>query len=433
MPQVELWALTPFAIMLLSIAVMPLIAGKWWENNLHKLYVALALSVPTGYYLIANGMGENLQHQILKDYLPFIILLGALFIVTGGIRINGDIQARPRNNTFIMAIGYLLASFIGTTGAAMLLIRPLLEFNKQREYKVHTVVVFIALVANCGGILTPLGDPPLFLLYLRGAEFSWFMNMLPEWLTVGAIILTGYYFVDKYIYYHKEHIANVMADFREKSPLYIKGRINIIYLICIILTVAYVNPSHLPQMGAEDAPLRESAMREIILIIIALFSILTTRRGLREANQFSWEPLIEVAVVFIGIFVTMTPALIYLNAHATSLGLQTPDQFFYGAGFLSAFLDNSPTAVAFHTVAQGIPHATDAVMVAGVPQEILRAISLGAVFFGAMTYIGNGPNFMVKSIAEHNGIRMPSFFGYMFRFSLIIMLPVYIIVQLIFL
>ena len=433
MPQVELWALTPFAIMLLSIAVMPLIAGKWRENNLHKLYVALALSVPTGYYLIANGMGENLQHQILKDYLPFIILLGALFIVTGGIRINGDIQARPRNNTLIMAIGYLLASFIGTTGAAMLLIRPLLEFNKQREYKVHTVVVFIALVANCGGILTPLGDPPLFLLYLRGAEFSWFMNMLPEWLTVGAIILTGYYFVDKYIYYHKEHIANVMADFREKSPLYIKGRINIIYLICIILTVAYVNPSHLPQMGAEDAPLRESAMREIILIIIALFSILTTRRGLREANQFSWEPLIEVAVVFIGIFVTMTPALIYLNAHATSLGLQTPDQFFYGAGFLSAFLDNSPTAVAFHTVAQGIPHATDAVMVAGVPQEILRAISLGAVFFGAMTYIGNGPNFMVKSIAEHNGVKMPSFFGYMFRFSLIIMLPVYIIVQLIFL
>lgn len=433
MPQVELWALTPFAIMLLSIAVMPLIAGKWWENNLHKLYVALALSVPTGYYLIANGMGENLQHQILKDYLPFIILLGALFIVTGGIRINGDIQARPRNNTLIMAIGYLLASFIGTTGAAMLLIRPLLEFNRLREYKVHTVVVFIALVANCGGILTPLGDPPLFLLYLRGAEFSWFMNMLPEWLTVGAIILTGYYFVDKYIYYHKEHIANVMADFREKTPLYIKGRINIIYLICIILTVAYVNPSHLPQMGAEDAPLRESAMREIILIIIALFSILTTRRGLREANQFSWEPLIEVAVVFIGIFVTMTPALIYLNAHATSLGLQTPDQFFYGAGFLSAFLDNSPTAVAFHTVAQGIPHATDAVMVAGVPQEILRAISLGAVFFGAMTYIGNGPNFMVKSIAEHNGVKMPSFFGYMFRFSLIIMLPVYIIVQLIFL
>lgn len=433
MPQVELWALTPFAIMLLSIAVMPLIAGKWWENNLHKLYVALALSVPTGYYLIANGMGENLQHQILKDYMPFIILLGALFIVTGGIRINGDIQARPRNNTFIMAIGYLLASFIGTTGAAMLLIRPLLEFNKQREYKVHTVVVFIALVANCGGILTPLGDPPLFLLYLRGAEFSWFMNMLPEWLTVGAIILTGYYFVDKYIYYHKEHIANVMADVREKSPLYIKGRINIIYLICIILTVAYVNPSHLPQMGAEDTPLRESAMREIILIIIALFSILTTRRGLREANQFSWEPLIEVAVVFIGIFVTMTPALIYLNANATSLGLQTPDQFFYGAGFLSAFLDNSPTAVAFHTVAQGIPHATDAVMVAGVPQEILRAISLGAVFFGAMTYIGNGPNFMVKSIAEHNGVKMPSFFGYMFRFSLIIMLPVYIIVQLIFL
>ena len=199
MPQVELWALIPFAIMLLSIAVMPLIAGKWWENNLHKLYVALALSIPTGYYLITNGMGEQLQHQMLKDYLPFIILLGTLFIVTGGIRINGDVQARPRNNTFIMAIGYILASFIGTTGAAMLLIRPLLEFNKQREHKVHTVLVFIALVANCGGILTPLGDPPLFLLYLRGAEFSWFMNMLPEWMVVGGVILFGYYWVDKYI------------------------------------------------------------------------------------------------------------------------------------------------------------------------------------------------------------------------------------------
>jgi Na+/H+ antiporter NhaD/arsenite permease-like protein len=189
----------------------------------------------------------------------------------------------------------------------------------------------------------------------------------------------------------------------------------------------------MPQMAEEGAPLRVTAMREIILIIIALFSILTTRRGVRESNHFSWEPITEVAVVFIGIFATMTPALIYLNANAAALGLQTPAQFFYGAGFLSAFLDNSPTAVAFHTVAQGLPHAADAAMVAGVPQEILRAISLGSVFFGAMTYIGNGPNFMVKAIAEQEGVKMPSFFGYIFRFSLIIMLPVYIIVQLIFL
>jgi Na+/H+ antiporter NhaD/arsenite permease-like protein len=332
-----------------------------------------------------------------------------------------------------MAIGYILASFIGTTGAAMLLIRPLLEFNKQREYRTHTILVFIALVANCGGILTPLGDPPLFLLYLRGAEFSWFMNMLPEWLTVGGVILFGYYWVDKYIYYHKEHIANVMADFREKTPVYLKGRINIIYLICIILTVAYVNPSPMPQMAEEGAPLRVTALREIILIIIALFSILTTRRGIREANHFSWEPIIEVAVVFIGIFATMTPALIFLNANATSLGLESPAQFFYGSGFLSAILDNSPTAIAFQTVALGLPHATDAVMVAGVPQDILRAISLGSVFFGAMTYIGNGPNFMVKSIAESEGTAMPSFFGYIFKFSLIILLPTYIVVQLLFL
>lgn len=433
MPQVELWALIPFAIMLLSIAVMPLIAGKWWENNLHKLYVALALSIPTSIYLIRNGMGQSLEHQLFSDYLPFIILLGALFVVTGGIRINGNVQARPRNNTFIMAIGYVLASLIGTTGAAMLLIRPLLEFNRQREYKTHTILVFIALVANCGGILTPLGDPPLFLLYLRGADFGWFMKMLPEWFIVGGVMLTGYFLYDRYLYYNKEHIANVMADVREKKPVYLKGRINIIYLICIILTVAYVNPSHMPQMAAEDAPLRLTALREIILIIIALFSILTTRRGIREANHFSWEPITEVAVVFIGIFATMTPALLYLNANAASLGLQTPTEFFYGAGFLSAFLDNSPTAIAFHTVAQGLPHAADAAMMAGVPQEFLRAIALGSVFFGAMTYIGNGPNFMVKSIAEHSGVKMPSFFGYIFRFSLIILLPLYIIIETIFL
>lgn len=431
MHEVELWSLIPFALMLLCIAVTPLVAERWWSNNTHKLYVAILLSIPTGIYLTANGMGEHLSHQVLKDYIPFIILLGALFVVTGGIRIQGDIQARPRNNTIILAIGYFLASFIGTTGAAMLLIRPLLQFNAQRKYVSHTILVFIALVANCGGILTPLGDPPLFLLYLRGADFNWFMNFLPEWLLVGSIILLGYYFVDKYIYYHKEETASIIADVREKSPIRISGRINIAYLIGIILAVAYINPSHFPQMSAEGAPLRLTAMREIVLIIITLFSMMTTRRGVREGNQFSWEPITEVAVVFIGIFITMTPALIYLNSNAASLGFSEPWQFYYGTGLLSAFLDNSPTAVAFHTVAQGIPHAADIPLVAGVPNDILRAISLGAVFFGAMTYIGNGPNFMVKAIAEQNGIKMPSFFGFIFRFSLVILLPVYILVQLI--
>lgn len=432
MPKIELWALIPFAIMLLSIAIMPLIAGKWWENNVHKLWFVLALSIPTGIYLIEMGLGEELQHQIFKDYLPFIILLGALFVVTGGIRIQGNVQARPRNNTIILAIGYLLASFIGTTGAAMLLIRPLLNFNQQRKYVTHTVLVFIALVANCGGILTPLGDPPLFLLYLRGAEFSWFMSMLPEWLAIGGILLTGYYMYDRYIYYHKEDTASIIADVREKSPIVFSGRINIIYLIGIIMTVVYVNASTFPQMGAENAPLRLTAMREIILIIISLFSLMTTREGVREGNHFSWEPIKEVAVVFIGIFVTMTPAILILKANAASLGFTQPWQFFYGAGTLSAFLDNSPTAVAFHTVAQHLPHAADLTLVAGVPEQILQAIALGAVYFGSMTYIGNGPNFMVKAIAEQNDIRMPSFFGYIFRFSLIILLPIYIIIQLIF-
>lgn len=433
MHQIELWALIPFALMLTSIAVLPLVAEHWWENNLHKLYVALGLALPASIYLVMNDMGSNLEHQMLFDYVPFIILLGALFVVTGGIHIRGDIQARPINNTIIMAIGFLLASFIGTTGAAMLIIRLLLEVNQQRKYKTHTILFFIALVANCGGVLTPLGDPPLFLLYLRGAEFGWFMNLLPEWLFVGAVLLALYLVIDYYTYYKKEETVSIMADIHEKRPITITGKINIIYLIGIILSVSFLNPSYIPAMADHHSPLYIRFLREIVLIVLGLLSWITTSKSVRKDNKYSWDPILEVAYVFIGIFATMTPALIYLNANAASLGLTQPWQFYYSSGILSAFLDNSPTAVAFHTVAQGLPTAAGAVIEAGIDAMLLRAIALGAVFFGAMTYIGNGPNFMVKAIAEQSGVNMPSFFGYMIKFSLVVLLPIYIITQLIFL
>lgn len=432
MQQINIWALIPFVLMLLSIAVIPLLAKQWWERNINKLLVSAILSVPAILYLINNNLQEELKHQILFDYIPFIILLGALFIVTGGILIQGQIQARPRNNTIILAIGYILASFIGTTGASMLLIHPLLYINKHRENKTHTILFFIALVANCGGILSPLGDPPLFLLFLRGVEFTWFLKLLPEWAFIGAVLLAVYYFTDRRYYYNEEKTEMIMADFRERGIISIRGSINMVYLLCIILTVLFINSSHIPQMDELNAPIHIQFLREITLIAIALLSLITTRKSIRKNNHFTWSPIIEVAYLFIGIFITMTPALLFLSANAQKAGITQPWQFFYSSGLLSAFLDNSPTALAFHTVAQNIPTTTE-VIVAGVDELILKAIAMGAVFFGAMTYIGNGPNFMIKAIAEQEGVKMPSFFGYIISFSLKILLPVYILTQIIFL
>lgn len=432
MHEVEPWAMIPFAMMLLSIAVMPLAAEKWWHSNLHKLYVSFALAIAAGIYLAVNGMGAELLHQMLYDYMPFIVLLGALFIVTGGIRIEGNVAATPAANVSVLCSGFVLASFMGTTGAAMLLIRRLIEINKRRTYKTHTILFFIALVANCGGILTPLGDPPLFLLYLRGADFFWFMNLAPQWLFAGGLLMIIYYFTDRY-YYTKEPAEARLKPAKGSSKIRIVGKRNILLLVAVVLTVSLVNRSYIPAMGDPEAPVFMRFLREIVLVIIAVASLAVTGRGIRRANNFSWEPITEVAVLFVGIFATMTPALIYLNANAASLGLTHPWHFFYGTGALSQFLDNAPTALAFHTVATGLPHVDGVRYIADVPEPLLAAISLGAVFFGAMTYIGNGPNFMVKSIAEQSDIRMPSFFGYMAKFSLIILLPVYVLTQLIFL
>ena len=432
------WSMIPFGLMLLTIAVAPLLVNDWWESNRHKLAVALLLAIPTGVFLIMGGMEHELEHQLFGDYIPFIILLLSLYVITGGIHLSGDIKAKPWVNTVFLAVGWLFASIMGTTGAAMLLIRPLLMTNQQRKYKVHTVLFFIALVANCGGLLTPLGDPPLFMLFLRGASFTWFASMLPQWLFTGAILLLIYYALDSYYYKKKEHWTALSADCREQIPLCLKGKTNFLYLLGVVFAVAVINPGLIPEMAAADAPMWLKYMREIVLLSLMAMSLYTTKQEVRyDMNKFSWGPIVEVAVLFLGIFITMTPALAFLNENAAVLGLSETWQFYYATGALSSFLDNTPTAVAFHSVATGLTPeqmlAFGGNMVAGVPEVLLKAISIGSVFFGAMTYIGNGPNFMVKAIAEENGIKMPSFFGYMLQFSLMVLLPVYILVQLIFL
>ena len=422
------WMLIPFVAMLLCIAVLPLTKlEEWWEHNLHKLYVSLILGVPVGIWLCVNGMSHELIHQMVYDYVPFILLLMALFVTTGGICIKGDLRATPMTNSIILAIGWVLASFMGTTGAAMLLIRLLINTISERKYKAHTILFFIAIVANCGGLLTPLGDPPLFLLFQKGAEFTWFFSLTPQWAVTGILLLAIYFCMDSY-YYKREPKANIEADDKNITKISITGTINILWLLCVILATMFVNEKYFPELINHHAPFYTRLLREWIFIFIIMVSMHSTKIPVRQDNNFSWTPILEVACVFLGIFATMTPALMFLEGMKAQIleVLSQPWQFLYGTGVLSAFLDNAPTAMVFNSMApsgaiEGL--ANDA---------FLGAISVGAVFFGALTYIGNGPNFMVKSIAEQSGIKMPSFFGYMIKFSLIICLPVYIIVQLIF-
>jgi len=435
--MIPLWCSIPFVVMLLAIAVGPLIAEKWWGENKNKLLVSLFLSIPVTIYMLVNGLSESLIDTVAYDYVPFMILLGSLFVITGGIHLSGDIKASPINNTLFLGIGYVLASVMGTTGAAMLLIRPVITTNQERKYTTHTILFFIATVANCGGLLTPLGDPPLFMLYLRGAEFTWFLNLFPQWIFAGALLLLIYYFVDRY-YYKKEDWVNIAEDYIRVEPIRVSGNINFLFLIGVVISVAFINKGNIPQMGEEHAAIWLKYLREIVLLVLTAMSLYYTKKEVRNSNKFTWEPIIEVAYLFLGIFVTMAPTLLWLAKNAASFGVTEPWQFLYASGTLSSFLDNTPTAVAFYDLARGLVSGglpatlSGSTMIAGVPEIILKAICVGAVFFGSMTYIGNGPNFMVKSIAEESGIKMPGFFAYMWKFSLIVLLPVYILVQLIF-
>lgn len=423
--------LIPFVCQLLCIAVFPLTKLEhWWDNNMHKLVVSLLLGLPVAGWLCMHGMTHELEHQMVYDYVPFILLLMALFVTTGGICIKGDLKATPLMNCAILSTGFLLASFMGTTGAAMLLIRLLLQTNSQRKYTTHTVLFFIAMVANCGGILTPLGDPPLFLLFQKGTPFDWFLGLAPEWLTTGLLMLLVYFVMDS-IFYKREAHERLKADEAEQEKITVTGLINLVWLAGVILSTMFINSTYIPAMGDPDAPFYLKLLREWAFLLIICLSILTTKKTVRVNNNFAWTPILEVACVFCGIFATMIPALMYLQQHP--LPITEPWQFVYCTGSLSAFLDNAPTAMVFHATATTLADPAATNLVAGVSEPLLRAISMGAVFFGSMTYIGNGPNFMVKSIAEQNGFRMPSFFVYMLKFSLIICLPIFIIVQLLFL
>jgi len=424
--NIPIIALVPFILMLLAIALFPLFWNHFWEKNKNKLYIAIALSIPVIIYLLSAGLTEKLFETVVFDYIPFIILLGALFTITGGIFLSGDIEAKPIINTMFLAIGAVLASFVGTTGAAMLLIRPIIQTNKERKFKVHTILFFIGIVANCGGLLTPLGDPPLFMMYLRGAPFEWFFRLFPEWLFVNLLLLILYFIID-YFYYKKEDPSAIKFDKSNVRQIKIDGKRNFIFLIMVIVAVAFLNEQYIMIIHSNHY---FKFIREAVILLAAYLSLLFTPKLLRVSNNFTWMPIQEVAYLFLGIFITMVPCLLYLELNAKSLGIASPTHFYYYTGLLSSFLDNTPTAVTFHSLASGLG-VTSSSVVAGIPEEILKAICVGAVYFGSMTYIGNGPNFMVKTVAEENNIKMPDFFSYMLKFSLIILLPVFIITQII--
>jgi len=423
--SIPLLSLLPFILMLGSIAVFPIFWNHFWEKNKNKLMIATILSIPTIIFLLLANHDEKLYETMVFDYIPFIILLGALYTITGGIFLSGDIEATPTMNTLFLGIGAVLASFMGTTGAAMLLIRPVIQTNKQRQYKVHTILFFIGIIANTGGLLTPLGDPPLFMMYLRGAPFFWFFTFFYEWLLTNGLLLLIYFLVDSY-FHKKESAQALLKDKTQIRPIKIEGKLNFIWLAGVVLAVAFLNTQYLEFIHTNEYFM---FIREAVIFLMAYLSKIFTTHITRVSNSFTWEPIKEVAYLFLGIFITMVPCLLYLEYNAKTLGVVTASQFYYFTGVLSSFLDNTPTAVTFHSLALGLGE-TSGLLVAGIPEELLKAICTAAVFFGSMTYIGNGPNFMVKAVAEENNINMPHFFSYMYKFSLIVLLPIFILIQL---
>ena len=399
----------PFVAMLLAIAVGPLWAPRWWESNRSKAAAAAVLGLPI---LALYGVRRpaTLAHAA-GDYVSFILLLSGLYVVSGGIRLRGDLVATPVTNAAFLALGALLASFIGTTGASMLLVRALLQTNSERTRVKHTVVFFIFLVSNVGGMLTPLGDPPLFLGYLAGVPFAWTFSLWRPWALMVGALLAAYLVVDA-VHFAREPLAAIRRDRAQREPLRLDGALNIAWLVGVVLAVALLR-----------APWREGA-----IVALAALSLRTTAPALRRANGFSAGPMIEVAVLFAGIFLTMIPALDLLRLRGPELGIRQPWEFFWASGLLSSFLDNAPTYLTFLALGQSLGLPAD---FAGVPAPILAAISVGAVAMGANTYIGNAPNFMVKAIAEDAGIAMPGFFGYM-AYSGAILIPLFAVVTIVF-
>ena len=434
-----LWAV-PFAGILLSIAIFPLVAPSFWHHHFGKIsaFWALLFLVPFALQFGFNLALYELVHVALLEYIPFIILLLSLFTVAGGVRLKGTLKGSPAVNTGLLFFGTIIASWIGTTGAAMLLIRPLINANEERKHKVHVIVFFIFLVANIGGSLTPLGDPPLFLGFLKGVDFFWpTQYMLVPMIVVASILLVLFFILDTFLY-RREGASPAAAD-KPYEPLGVEGLVNIPLLAGIVgavLLSGVWKPGIQITVYHVDWEL-QNIVRDLLLLGIALASWLVTSRASRDANGFSWFPILEVGKLFAGIFITIIPAIAILKAgsngalamiiDAVSDNGQPVDwAYFWFTGVLSSFLDNAPTYLVFFNTAGG-----DAEALMGPMASTLLAISAGAVFMGANTYIGNAPNFMVKAIAEERGIAMPSFFGYM-GWSVVFLVPIFVLVTFLF-
>ena len=448
--SLPLWSCIPFLGMLLSIAIFPLVKAEWWERN--QLFVALGWAlvflVPFGIFYGVHTLTFQVLETVLLDYLPFIVLLFGLFVASGGIVLKGDLAGDTKTNVIMLLIGAALSSWIGTTGSAMLMIRPIIRANDWREHQAHTIVFFIFMVANIGGCLTPVGDPPLFLGFLRNVPFFWTMRLFPMMILNLAILTIVYIFIDRH--FLKVDLetgwANTVSVNREfDAPLKLEGAHNFIFILMIVGAVilngilagmpGFFDPATGELNGINIAGVVlpfNSIIQMSIILIAAFLSMKTTKKETREFNSFTFAPIAEVAKLFIGIFLTMIPALAILKAHGADLGLTEPWQFFWITGALSSFLDNAPTYLVFLTTAGSIGFTDGVATTVGVVStKILMAVSAGAVFMGANTYIGNAPNFMVKSIAEENGIKMPSFFGYM-GWSLAILIPTFLVDMVIF-
>jgi len=439
-----LWSCIPFACMLLSIALFPLLAPKFWHHHFGKVSAFWAVSLGLPFLIAYKGAAmHEILHIVLADYVPFIILLWALFTISGGILLRGTLRGTPAVNTIIILIGTVLASWMGTTGAAMLLIRPFLRANDYRKNRTFMVVFFIFLVANIGGSLTPLGDPPLFLGFLHGVSFFWTFKLMPHMLFTAIVLLVIYFILDSY-HYKKEGLTSAPPEEGVKEPLKLEGTHNFLFLggvVGSVLMSGMVDWGEVNTFGIHRAV--QDWVRDGLLVLMGILSLIATSRKLREDNEFTWFPIIEVAYLFIGIFITMVPCLLLLKAGVKGeLGfliaaVKEPVHYFWVTGILSSFLDNAPTYLTFFNTALGsfYPGMTEAQAVPLLMTEnaiFLKAISAGAVFFGANTYIGNAPNFMVRSIAEEAGTPMPSFFGYMLKYSIVYLIPVFVVVTLIF-
>ncbi len=445
------WTIIPFAGILLSIALCPLWTPHFWHDHYGKVsaFWAILFAVPFLFVFRGDAL-YHILHIYLIDYIPFIILLWALFTISGGIAVKGTLKGTPLVNSIMLLLGTVLASWVGTTGAAMVMIRPVIRANKDRQSKAHIVCFFIFLVANIGGALTPLGDPPLFLGFLHNVPFFWVTHaILPHMLLASGLVLAIFFFLDTF-YYRKEklHLLKKDGD-EEKVPLKIEGLYNLLFLagvVGMVLMSGYWKAGRLMVMGVEME--YQNMLRDVMIVIMGLLSLRFTPWSLREANEFGWVPIVEVAKLFAGIFMTIVPAIAILKAGSGGAlaGLlavvNQPAHYYWASGGLSSFLDNAPTYLTFFNMALGkiglteaaVPGALNGAAASANPAFIgyLKAISAGSVFMGANTYIGNAPNFMVKSIAEEAGVAMPSFFGYMIKYSIPFLIPVFILITYVF-